>query len=96
MGKYSLVPSGKFKKDIKKYLKKDRELKAIYRVIDILAESGHSGIPPNMKPHKLSGNYSSFWECHALSDLLIIWEQEDEPINEIYLVRVGTHSELLG
>jgi mRNA interferase YafQ len=94
MSRYSIVPSGKFRKDIKKYLKKPRERQAIYDTVNILAENGYLDIPENMRPHRLSGNYKEYWECHVLPDLLIIWEQTESPANEIYLVRVGTHSEL--
>lgn len=94
MGKYAIVPSGKFRKDIKKYLKKKKEKDAIYAVIDLLADGGHNSIPIGMKPHKLSGNYAGYWECHILPDLLIIWGQIEQPENEVYLARVGTHSEL--
>lgn len=93
MVKYSIVPSSKFRKDIKKYLKKKKEIEGIYLVIDCLAKCGNLGIPQKMLPHKLSGNYSGLWECHIFPDLLIIWEQ-DEELAEIYLVRVGSHSDL--
>ncbi|MGV8139563.1 MAG: type II toxin-antitoxin system YafQ family toxin [Mangrovibacterium sp.] len=94
MSRYSIVPSGRFRKDIKKYLKKPKERQAIFEAVNILVESGYSGIPKNMRPHRLSGNYKGYWECHVLPDLLIIWEQTECPVTEIYLVRVGTHSEL--
>lgn len=47
-----------------------------------------------MKPHKLTGNYSGYFECHIEPDLLIIWLQYDEERKEIYLVRLGSHAEL--
>lgn len=94
MSKFLLVPSTRFKKDLKKYLNKNREMEAISDCLTLLADGGSQSIPSNMKPHKLIGNYSKCWECHIMSDLLVIWEEEDEPINEIYLVRIGTHSEL--
>jgi mRNA-degrading endonuclease YafQ of YafQ-DinJ toxin-antitoxin module len=55
MSSYLIVPSGKFRKDIKKYLKKSKERQAIYDAVNILAENGYSGIPENMRPHRLSG-----------------------------------------
>jgi len=47
-----------------------------------------------MKPHTLIGNYKGAWECHIFPDLLLIWEQKYDPVNEIHLIRVGSHSEL--
>ena len=62
MSTYTIVPSGKFRKDIKKYFNKPKEKEAIYALIDLLAQNGHSAIPKKMKPHKLSGSYSGYWE----------------------------------
>jgi len=93
MGRYTLSASGSFKKDFKKYKKQPRELKAITGVITLL-EEGSEALPQQMKAHRLLGNYKGLWECHIFPDLLLIWEQEDEPINEINLIRVGSHSEL--
>lgn len=93
MAVYNLTFSGRFKKDFKKYKKQPRELKAITAVIDLL-KHGVEAIPKTMKPHTLVGNYKGAWECHIFPDLLLIWEQEDDPVNEIHLIRVGSHSEL--
>lgn len=93
MSKFKIVSSAKFKKDFKKYQNKQKEKQAIFDAIELL-ENGHENIPKNMRPHILSGNYSGLWECHAMPDLLIIWEESTEEIAEIYLARVGSHSEL--
>jgi mRNA interferase YafQ len=44
-------------------------------------------------PHKLTGNYKGFWECHIQSDWLLVWSQ-DEVSKIISLTRTGTHSDL--
>lgn len=93
MKNYEIAYSNRFKKDYKKFLKKKRELTAIHQTIALLAENGHESIPKNMKPHKLAGSYSEYWECHVLPDLLLIWDQTESP-KEIYLMRLGSHSEL--
>ena len=50
-------------------------------------------VPAKNKPHKLTGNYKGFWECHIQPDWLLIWFQNDaEKIIE--LTRTGTHSDL--
>jgi mRNA interferase YafQ len=92
MANYKLSFSGQFKKDFKKYKKQPRELKAIAEVLELL-EQGTDAIPQTMKPHKLIGNYKGNWECHIFPDLLLIWEQEEEP-KEITLIRLGSHSDL--
>lgn len=45
------------------------------------------------KPHKLTGNYKGFWECHIQPNWLLIWEQ-NETIKLVTLTRTGTHSDL--
>lgn len=39
-------------------------------VVRILIEVG--SLPIQYKPHKLSGNYRGFWECHIQSDWLLV------------------------
>ena len=93
MAKYKLRVSGKFKKDFKKFKNKPRELKGVEEVLRLLKQ-GVETIPQQMKPHKLVGNYKGLWECHVFPDLLLIWEQFDEPDFEIHLIRLGSHSDL--
>jgi len=90
---YRLDYSTKFRKDLKKIKNKKRDYAPTVGVLKILENSGVSGIPKILHPHKLKGRYDQKWECHIRPDLLIIWEQFEEP-NVIRLERVGTHSEL--
>jgi len=83
--------SGKFKKDLKKIKKHHRDFNAFMEV-ELLTK--HGSVPERMRPHKLSGGYQGFWECHILPDLLLIWDQSDDPIRFIHLLRIGSHSEL--
>lgn len=91
---YTIFPSTRFNKDYKKFLKRKKELEAIQVTIQLLSQNGHDALPIKMHPHKLIGNYKGAWECHIFPDLLLIWQQEEEPINKIILIRVGSHSEL--
>ncbi len=88
---YSLIYSNKFKKDIKLCQKRNYDFTKLKKVIETLEEKGK--LPFKYKPHILNGDYSKHWECHIKPDWLLIWSQDDE-INEIYLVRTGTHSDL--
>ena len=91
---YILKESTQFKKDLKKILKKSKyDLELTFEVLEILQISGVDGIPLEMKPHKLKGNFKNNWECHIKPDLLIIWAQI-EATKTIKLVRIGSHSEL--
>lgn len=90
---YKLVISTKFKKDLKRIVKNPIDKELTTAVLKLLKEKGVSGIPKEMKPHKLKGNYRNNWECHIRPDLLIIWYQIEAP-NIINLVRIGSHSDL--
>lgn len=90
---YEIIFSNKAKKDLKYYRKNNSKLVTLGKIIDMLAQGGHTILPENTRPHKLSGNYAGYWECHVLPDLLLIWEQTENP-KEIYLLRIGSHSEL--
>lgn len=90
---YKLFYTTKFKKDLKKVKKNRNDFKATALVLKTLEDYGVNGIPKEMKPHKLIGNYKDCWECHIKVDLLIIWIQIESP-NIIKLIRLGSHSEL--
>lgn len=90
---YQLIPTTKFKKDLKKIKKNHNDFESAATVLAILETNGVNGIPLTMKPHKLLGDYRDNWECHIKPDLLIIWIQIESP-NVIKLVRIGSHSDL--
>lgn len=92
--KYEVYYTSLFKKDFKRFLNDENKVKKITEAITLLKIGGVENLPAYMRPHKLIGNYKGHLECHILPDLLIIWLQYDEEQNEIYLVRVGSHSEL--
>ena len=87
---YELRMTGQFRKDLKRIKKNPKKIEHLKIVLTFLKETGV--IPEIYKPHKLTGNYSGFMECHVESDLLLIWLDEEE--NVIKLVRLGSHSEL--
>jgi len=88
---FQLVFTTKFKKDIKLLHKRGYEIELFKDAILMLEETGK--LPSDYNPHKLSGNYSGFWEAHLKSDWLIIWKLIIEK-NEIWLTRTGSHSDL--
>lgn len=88
---YSLQTTKQFEKDYKTCRKRGVDLSLINDVIVLLEQAGK--LPVKYKSHKLSGNYSGFWECHIKGDWLLIWAQDDEQ-QTITLVRTGTHSDL--
>jgi mRNA interferase YafQ len=91
---FEIVTSSKFLKDLKLLKKRStQDLEVLKIVIAKLAENGHKGLDKKHRPHKLSGEYKDYWECHVKPDLLLIWD-ENEQINLLQLIRTGTHSDL--
>ncbi|KFC24049.1 type II toxin-antitoxin system YafQ family toxin [Chryseobacterium sp. FH1] len=88
---YRLEQSNQFKKDIKLAKKLGLNMKLLDEVVTLLVME--EKLPSKYKPHKLSGNYEGYWECHLKPDWLLVWDQEEE-IKLITLVRTGTHSDL--
>ena len=86
-----LVYTNKFKKDIKLLQRRGYNLKLIKEAILMLEETGM--LPATYSPHKLTGNYSGYWEAHIKTDYLIIWQYFINE-NELWLTRTGTHSDL--
>jgi mRNA interferase YafQ len=82
--------STQYKKDIKRYANQQEKLDALFKFIKLL-EKGEN-IPAENLPHPLRGNYKGCWECHILSDFLLIWI--DDRTDTIWLERIGSHSEL--
>ena len=87
---FTLKMTGQFKKDLKRIQNKPKKIEHLKAVLTSLQDTGV--VPENYNPHKLTGNYNGFMECHVESDLLLIWL--DKEVNIIKLVRLGSHSEL--
>jgi mRNA interferase YafQ len=88
---YTVVATNKFKKDFNKCLKRGLKEHLLKEALIFLEKSGK--LPEIYRPHKLSGNYKGYWECHIQPDWLLIWKQDDE-IKLVSLTRTGTHSDL--
>ena len=89
--KYTLKPSKKFQKDLKRVDNRGYNLALITEVIKIIANGEE--LPAKYKDHSLSGNFSSCRECHITPDWLLIYELTESDLI-LYLTRTGTHSDL--
>lgn len=88
---YKVKYSNKFKKDVKRCIKRGFPLEALSKVVDLLMKDGQ--LPPQYRQHKLSGNYDNCWECHIKADWLLVWEEhEDELV--LVMTDTGSHTDL--
>lgn len=89
--KYTIKPTKKFQKDLKRVQKWGYDISLIKEIIRKL--SNGEPLPPRNKDHNLSGNYANCRECHIAPDWLLIYEIYEEELY-LYLTRTGTHSDL--
>ena len=88
---YSVRPTTKFQKDLKRIAKRGYDISLLTEVIKKLANGER--LPEKNKDHALSGDYSGYRECHITPEWLLIYEIENDELI-LYLTRTGTHSDL--
>ncbi len=88
---YKIVPTGKFKKDLKVVLRRGYDMKLLDDIVTKLANG--EALPQKNRDHSLTGNYIGKRECHITPDWLLIYEIDGENLF-LYLTRTGTHSDL--
>ena len=86
-----IVPSNKFKKDLKLAVKPGYDIKLLENVVNRLANE--EPLDPKYKDHTLSGDYSGFRECHITPDWLLVYQVINDEL-VLFLSRTGTHSDL--
>ncbi len=88
---YTVKPTTKFQKDLKRVQKRGYDISLLTEVIKILAAG--EDLPEKNRDHSLGGNYAGCRECHITPDWLLVYEISDEQLI-LYLTRTGTHSDL--
>ncbi len=88
---YKIKTTNKFEKDFIRCIKRNYDIDLLSEALIFLEHSGH--LPRQYRPHRLSGHFKGFYECHIKPDWLLIWRQNKEE-RVIELVRTGTHSDL--
>ena len=88
---YAIEYTTRFRRSFRKYIKRGLDAAVFEQAVRCLQISGK--LPPEYRPHKLSGKYSGYWECHLQPDWLLIWLQDDHRL-VLQLVDTGTHADL--
>lgn len=89
--KLEIVPSNRFRKDLKITKKRGMDLYKLEVVVEMLALQ--MPLAAQYHDHRLSGNYSAFRECHIEPDWLLLYRQDEEALM-LFLFRTGSHSDL--
>lgn len=89
--KYTVKPTTKFQKDLKRAQKRGYDISLLTEIIKKLAKGEQ--LPEKNKDHSLSGDYAGCRECHITPDWLLVYEIDNGELI-LYLTRTGTHSDL--
>jgi len=79
----------RFRRDFRRQKRRGKDTEKLIAVVRVLAKDGAP--PAQLRPHKLSGEWGSVWECHIEPDWLLIYDLTDEAV---FLIRTGTHADL--
>ena len=89
--KYGIRTTTRYRKSLKKMLKRGKDIKKISAVVRTLAMG--ETLPPQYKDHALSGNLEGLRDCHIENDWLLLYYIEDNVL-VLTLTDTGTHSDL--
>ena len=89
--KYTVKPTGKFRKDYKLMEKRRFNMSLLDEVITKLATG--IPLPAKNRDHALTGNWLGHRECHILPDWLLIYRIENKTL-VLVLSRTGSHADL--
>jgi len=81
--------TSQFKKDVRRVLKRDKDLDKLVFVIREL--SAERRLPFSYRDHPLRGRHKDKWDCHIEPDWILLYAVEG---NELVLYRTGTHSDI--
>lgn len=88
---YKVIPTSRFKKDLKAVKKRGYNLSLLEAVVEKLKNG--EALPAANRDHDLHGNFEGFRECHITPDWLLVYAKKDDVL-VLSLSRTGTHSDL--
>ena len=86
-----LKKTSRFRKDLKRMVKRNLDIDLLDEVILTLREQ--KPLDPKYRDHELSGDYAGFRECHIQSDWLLVYMIDGDNLI-LTASRTGTHSDL--
>jgi len=89
--KYTVKPTAKFQKDLKRVEKRGCNLDLLRDAIKLLAKG--DPLPQKYQDHALAGDFAGCRECHIQPDWLLVYEIAESDLF-LYLTRTGTHADL--
>ena len=90
--KYAIRQTSRYKKSLKKMLKRGKDINKITAVVQALAMG--EALPPQYKDHALSGDLEGLRDCHIENDWILLYFYSTEGELILTLTDTGTHSDL--
>ena len=90
--KYRVFKAKRFRKSLKKMIRRGKDINKINDVILKLA-MGES-LPPQYRDHALSGDLAGLRDCHIESDWVLLYFYTENGELVLTLSDTGTHSDL--
>lgn len=84
-----IILSSAFERDVKRLKKQGKKLFKLWDIVGQIQKG--ENLHPKHRPHRLSGDWNDWWECHVEPDWLLIYDYSE---TELMLARTGSHSEL--
>ena len=89
--KYGVRKTSRYKKSLKKMLKRGKDIKKIADVVRVLANG--ETLPPQYRDHALIGDLAGLRDCHIENDWVLFYKIQND-ILILTLTDTGTHSDL--
>ena len=79
-----LLTTKRFEKDIKRAGKRGKDIDKLWGIVEQLLS--RQPLDPRNRPHRLSGDWSPYWECHIEPDWL---SREQRLMHHLFYPQVG-------
>ena len=90
--KYAIRQTSRYKKSLKKMLKRGKDINKITAVVRTLAMG--DTLPPQYKDHALSGDLEGLRDCHIENDWILLYFYSTGGELILTLTDTGSHSDL--
>ena len=91
---YEVVLSKRYKTSYKRFSRhKDFDKNLLEEVVRAIACD--EALLPKFRDHELKGEYAGYRECHIKSDILLVYQKQNDVL-VLDLVDIGSHSSLFG
>ena len=89
--KYGIRVTSRYKKSLKRMLKRGKDIRMITSVVRMLAMG--ETLPPQYRDHALTGDLAGLRDCHVENDWVLIYKIQGNPLI-LTLADTGSHSDL--